>query len=167
VDYFVENWGNFVGLLGLLASVGGLFYACLARRAAKSAEKAAREARQALARTISSIDVERAVAMINRLMEVHRQGNWDHALSMYQDLRRTLSEIGTSIPQDLVEYRNSVQESIPQITAMINLVNRFRDGSDHTRPEYISSLNEILNGIQQRLEMLQGSMLHTDDRRGD
>ena len=162
MGYFVENWGNFVGLLGLLASVGGLFYACLARRAAKSAEKAAREARQALTRTISAIDIERAKAIIDRLMEVHLQGNWDYALGLYQDLRRTLSEIEAGIPIDLMDYRNSVRQAIPQITAMINLVNRSRDGSGDTVSDNVSNRNEILNGIQQSLIMLQSDMLHKD-----
>ena len=162
MDYLVDNWGSFVGVLGLLASVGGLVYALLARRAAKSAEQAAREARQALTRTIGSIDVERAVALITRLMEVHRQGNWDYALALYQDLRRTLSEIGASIPPDMADYRSFIQEAIPQITVMINMVNRSRDGSDDARPDDISNRNEILNGIQQSLEMLQSAMLHID-----
>lgn len=162
MDYLVESWGGFVGLLGLLASLGGLAYAFLARRAAKSAESAAREARQALTHTIGSIDVERAVALITRLIEVHRQGNWDYALALYQDLRRTLSEIEASIPPDLADYRDSIREAIPQITAMINMVNRSRGGSDDARLEDISNHNEILNQIQQSLEMLQSALLHMD-----
>ena len=162
MDYFAENWGSFVGLLGLLASVGGLVYALLARRAARSAEQAAREARQALTHTIGSIDVERAVALITRLIEVQRQGNWNYALALYRDLRRTLSEIETSIPPDLADHRDSVREAIPQITAMINMANRFRDESSDIRPRDISNQNEILNGIQSGLEMLQSAMLHLD-----
>ena len=69
-----------IGVGGLVASIVGLIFAFLARRAAKSAEQAAREARQALTHTIGSIDVERAVALITRLIEVQRQGNWDYVL---------------------------------------------------------------------------------------
>ena len=166
MDYLVENWGSFVGLLGLLASLGGLAYAFLARRAAKSAESAAREARQALTRTIGSIDVERAVALITRLMEVHRQGNWDYALALYQDLRRTLGEIGASIPPEMMDYRNTIWEVIPHITAIINLINRSIENDD-SGPVDVSALNETLNGVQQSLELLQAIMLHTDDHRGD
>ena len=162
----MENWGSFVGLLGLLASIGGLVYAFLARRAAKSAEQAAREARQALARTISSIDVERAVALIALLMEVHRQGNWNYALALYQDLRRTLSEIGASIPPEITDFRKSIGEAIPHITAIINLVNRSIENDD-SGPTNVSALNETLTGVQQSLELLQAAMLHADDHRGD
>ena len=162
MDYLIGNWGSFVGLLGFLVSIGGLVYAFLARRAAKSAESAAREARQALRRTIGSIDVERAVDLITRLMEVHRQANWDYALALYQDLRRTLSEIETSIPLDLVDYQDSIREAIPQITAMINMVNRSRGENADARLDDVSNRNEILNGIQESLEMLQSAMLHMD-----
>ena len=140
----------------------GLTFAFLARRAAKSAEQAAREAREALTHTIGSIDVERAVAMITRLIDVQRQGNWEYALALSRDLRRTLSEIETSIPPDLADYRDSVREAIPQITAMIDIANRYRDESNDTRLGDLSNQNEILNGIQSGLEMLQSAMLHLD-----
>jgi hypothetical protein len=83
MDYVVNDWGTFVGILGLAASVGGLVFAFLARRAAKSAEQAAREARRAITRTLSVVDIGRAVALIGRLKEVHRQRNWDYALGLY------------------------------------------------------------------------------------
>ena len=162
MDYFVENWGNFVGLLGLLASVGGLFYACLARRAAKSAEQAAKEARQALTRTIGSIDVERAIALIGRLKEIHDRRNWDYALGIYPDLRRILSQISESIPSDLSEFRNVFSSAVPQITTMENFVRKSREENDSKEPEEISSLDETLNEIQQGLETLQSNIMYSE-----
>ena len=85
MDYLTENRGSFVGVLGVIVSSVGLWCAFRTRRAAKSSEKAAREA---LARTIGSIDVERTVALITRLIELNRQGNWDYALALYQDLKK-------------------------------------------------------------------------------
>ena len=78
--------------MGLVASVGGLVYAFLARRAAKSVEQAAREARRAITHTLSLVDVERAVALIGRLKDVHSQRNWDYALGLYPELRRMLAD---------------------------------------------------------------------------
>ena len=97
------DWlGLAVGIGGLVASIVGFVFAFLARRAAKSAEQAANEARQALSRNLSSVDVERAVALINRLKDLHRYRNWNQALGEYQVLRRTLIEISASIPMSLV-----------------------------------------------------------------
>ena len=92
MDYVVNNWGSFVGILGLLASIGGFVVAFLARRAAKSAEQAVSEAHRAITRTLSMVDVERAVALIGRLKDVHRQRNWDYALGLYPELRRMLAD---------------------------------------------------------------------------
>ena len=115
MDYVVANWGSFVGVAGLVASVGGLLVAFLARLAAMSAEQAAREARRAVTRTLSMVDVERAIALIGRLKEVHRQRNWDYALGLYPDLRRTLSEVGASAPASLAQYPDFINSVIPQL----------------------------------------------------
>ena len=163
MDYFAENWGSFVGILGVIVSAVGLWYAFRAHRAAKSAELAAKEARQALARTIGSIDVERAVALISRLKDTHRRRNWDYALGIYPDLRRTLSQISESIPADLSRYRSSIVRAVPQITAMENLVRRSREENESGEPEDISSLDETLNEIQQDLETLQSNMMYSDE----
>ena len=162
MDYLIGNWGSFVGLLEFLVSIGGLVYAFLARRAAKSAEQAAREARQALTRSFSSVDIERAIALIGRLKDIHDRRNWDYALGIYPDLRRVLSQISESIPSDLSEYRNSVSRAVPQITTMENLVRRSRDEEEGGEPEDIASLDETLNEVQQDLEALQSSMIYSE-----
>ena len=167
MEFLSENWGNLVGLLGFLASVGGLVFAFSACRAAKSAENAAIQARQALTRTISSIDVERAVALINRLMEVHRRGNWDFALALYQDLRRTLSEIASGVPPELRPHGESIRGAIPQVTTISQLVNQHRYQPESGEPIDIPRIDDSLNSIQQYLELLQSDMLSLEQSRGD
>ena len=161
MDYLSENWGSIVGLLGFLASVGGLVYAFLARRAAKSAEQAAREARQAVARTLSSIDVEQTVALIERLKEVHHQRNWAYALGLYAEVERTLIQIGEGIPESLTEFRIPINEAVTEITIMENLVRRSRHGN--REPEDIPALDEALTRIRQLLERLQSRMRYSDE----
>lgn len=160
-----------VGIAGLFASIIGLFFAYLARRAAKSAEAAATsaedaansariEAQRALSRNLSLVDIERAVALINRLKELHRQGNWRAALSLYQDLRRTLSEIRASIPTELDQFRDAINEAVPQVTTMEDQVSRaLQDG---TGLEDAPELSEILNAIQQDLEALQARITYPE-----
>jgi hypothetical protein len=163
MDYAVENWGSFVGIFGLAASVGGLVFAFLARRAAKSAEQAAREARRAITRTLSVVDIGRAMALIGSLKEVHHQRNWDYALGLYPELRRMLSEIGASTPENFTQYGDFINRAIPQITSLENLVGRSRYERENGEPEDIPSLDEALSEIQQSLEMLQSSMMYTDE----
>ncbi len=163
MDFLIANWGSFIGVLGLAASIGGLVYAFLARRAAKSAEQAASEARHAITRRLSLVDVQRAVALIDRLKDVHYQRNWDYALGLYAELRMTLSEIGTSIPENFDQYRSLIRSAIPQVIALENLVRRSRYENEDREPENISSLDETLSEIQENLETLQSSMMYTDE----
>ena len=159
MDYFLENWGSFVGVLGLLASVGGLVYALLARRAAKSAEQAAREARQETRRTVSRsrrlADTGRAIVLINRLKVLHRDGHWDYALELYQELRSILNDIQASMPDDMVEIRNGISDAIHRITDLEAEVNRAR--YEYREPNDVPQLDGLLSDIQESLERLQST----------
>ena len=158
MDFIIENWSGFVGILGVIVSAVGLWYAFLARRAAKSAEAAAKDARQALTRTLSLVDVERAVALISRLKLLHRFGEWDSALELYQYLRRMLSDIHASMPENLGEIRVSLSEAIPKVTDLENQVSSARN--ENKIPENPSNLDAILNEIQQNLEKLQSADIY-------
>ena len=164
MDYLLENWGSFVGVLGLLASIGGLVYALLARRAARSAEQAAREARQALSRSLSSVDIERAVELINRLKNLHRQRDWSQAISLYQILRRTLTEIRASMPAGFEQARKAIDGAIPEITAMENQIGRSLH--ENSELEDTPRFDATLNTIQQELEMLQSNITYLDGAGG-
>ena len=163
----MDDWiiwlGIGIGAGGLIASVAGLIFAYLARRAAKSAADAANDARRSLTGIISSIDVERAVALINRLMEQHRQENWDYALYLYQELRRTLSEIAAGIPTNLSHHRDSLSQAIPQVSSIANLVNHYRYESDPDELIDVPRIDDELNKIQEDLELLQSDMLSPEN----
>ncbi len=158
MEYLVENWGNFVGVLGVIVSAAGLWYAILARRAARSAEQAANEARRALSRNLSSVDIERAVALIDRIKALHRRGNWEWVLELYPELRRTLTEIHASMPEDLDEIRSTVFESISWVVGIENKVSRALYAN--TEPDDAAGLDDTLTRIQQNLETLQSTDVH-------
>ena len=156
----IEWLGIGLGTGGLIASIAGVVFAFSARRAAKSAEQAAKDAHGAVTRSLSLVDVERAVALINRLKEIHRRGNWEYALGLYQELRRTLSEIVASIPGDWSNSRGEIRDAIPQLTALENLVSRSLYESESGGPEDIPKLDETLSHIQQSLESLQSQIIY-------
>ena len=158
----MDWWSLGVGISGLVASALGLAFAYLASRAARSAEKAAVDARRAVAQTLSLVDVVRAVALIGRLKDVHYRGNWDYALGLYGDLRRTLSEIGASMPADWQESRNNIDRSVLEVTFLWDKVNRSPYENENGVPKDIPSLDETLNKIQQSLETLQSSMMYSE-----
>ena len=156
----MEWWNLGVGSAGLAASIVGLIFALFALLAATSAKKAANEAHNAVTRSLSLMDVERAVGLISRLKEVHRRGNWEYAIGLYQDLRRTLSEIRSSIPPSWSESRNDISGAIPQVTALENLVGRSFYENENGEPGDIPRLDETLSDIQQSLESLQSHIVY-------
>ena len=176
MDAWLDWTSLAVGIGGLIAGTFGLWFAFLAHRSAKLAERAAAsaedaansarmEAQNALTRHLSSVDTERAVALINRLKELHRQRNWGAALWLYQDLRRTLSEIRASIPTNLDQFHDAINDAVPQVTTMEDQVSRALHES--TGLEDASELSVILNAIQQDLETLQASLTYPDNRGGN
>lgn len=162
MDYFTENWGHFVGVLGVIVSAVGLWYAFRAHRAARSAEAAAEKASTETRRTVSrsrrSVDTGRAIALINRLKVLHRNGDWEYALELYQELRSTLSDIHASMPDDLEEIRDAVADAIYKIREIEDEVNRARYES--REPADVPQIDRILNDTQQSLERLQSTDLY-------
>ena len=165
-----------VSVGGLAASIVGLSFAYLAHQAAKSAKTAATsaedaailarmDAQRALSRSIRTVDIERAIALINRLKELQHQGNWGAALLLYQDLRRTLSEIRASMPTNLDNFRNKIDEAVPLVRIMEDQVSRAEYES--TALEDAPELSAILNAIQQDLEILQASVTFPDGDGGN
>ena len=153
----VDWLGLAVGIGGLVASIVGLIFAFLARRAAKSAETAANEARRALTRTLSLIDVERAVALVSHLKLLHQVGHWNSALELYQYLRRMLSDIYERMPTELDDIRVALSEAIPKISDIENEVRKFSYLNNDGKPDELSKFDEILNDVQQDLEKLQSA----------
>ena len=167
----MEWWNLGVGIGGFIVGMFGLRFAflahqsaTLAKSAASSAEDAANEARiearQTLRRNRTSVEVGRAIELLNRLKDVHRQGSWAAALWLYQDLRRTLSEIRASMPADLEQFHDIIDTAVPQVTAMENQVDR--DILEGTKPEEPQRLNMVLTEMQQELETLQGKLTYRD-----
>ncbi len=116
----------------------------------------------ALVRSVSAIDVSNAINLITRIKEVHYRGNWDYAMGLYQELRRTLGEISASVANDWPESHKKIEQSIPQVSAIENMVDRSRYKSDSGEPENIPEIDEALSQIQQSLEILLGNMLYSD-----
>lgn len=162
MDFIAENWigisGLIIGILGVLVGAAGLWYAVLARRAAKSAAASERDARQALTRTSRLLDVQEAVGLISRLKLMHRVGHWDSALELYQSLRRMLNDIRASTPENLAGIRKFLFDAISNVTDLENQINRAKH--ENKTPENLSELDAILNEIQQNLEGLQSDDLY-------
>ena len=118
------------------------------------------ETQRAIGRSnLSSMDIERAVALINRLKDLHLEGGWRAALWLYQELRRTLTDIRGSLPRELEQFGNVIEEAVPQLTVMETQVTRSL--YERNEPEDTLRMIAILSAIQQELETLQSNMMPT------
>ena len=165
MDYLVENWGSFVGVLGLLASVGGLVYALLARRAAKSAELAANDARQALTRTLRLVDVQEAIDLIDRLKDRLLSEEWPVVRELYSSLQSKLSDVRAALPSAQEQYRESISNALDEVAALQGMAYPSRAEEEFDIDFFDGALG-VLNTIQQDLRTMRSDMMFSGEGTG-
>ena len=163
MNHFLENWGSIVGVLGLIVGIVGVGFSIAAfhragkaRDAAEAAEAASRETRASMTRTLTSVDLERAIALVQRLNELHRDGRWEVSIALYPMLMTMLSDISSRHPVPTPELQQQLQGAMLQITEMNNDVDAaIRDVSE---PSELQTFNRILSNIQVNLLNISGSI---------
>jgi hypothetical protein len=157
MDYLLDNWGSFVGLVSLIITIIGF---AVAIRRATQARKAAEEAREAIVRVLTVADLQRAIALIQRLKVLIRESRWEASLEHYQNLRSMLADIAARQPNPTPESRSTIQAAIPQITVIeINIDRAIRNGTD---PSGLRNFNRVLSSIQANLEEIASSTPFAD-----
>ena len=153
MDYFLDNWGRFIGIAGLIITGIGVIISYLAfhragkaRDAAAAAEIASKETRAAITRTLTTVDLERAIALAQRLKELHRANRWDTALECYHLLQVMLADIATWHPAPTDEMRGAISEAIQLIQEIERQVDTAR--GQGTKPPEFNEFNFQLNEIQ-------------------
>lgn len=163
MNYFLENWGNFVGALGLIITLLGLIVSFLAfkragkaRDAAEAAEAASRETRSTITRSLTTVELERAIALVQRLKDLHRANKWETSLEHYQPLRVTLAEIRSRHLNLTSELRQTLDDAILNVTTMEN------DVSTAVRENVglaeLRAFERTLNDIQRELVVISSSI---------
>ena len=166
MDYIGQDWGSFVSVLGLLVSAVGLalavWHARKARSAAEAAEAASLEARQAVRRTLSMIDLQKALGMVERLKGMLFDRRLDYGREHYNYLRVTLGEIRAALP---AEGARTIQAAI---TVLNGVENRLAIAlASDTNVEEFEALYQDLNSIQNSLVTLASSMMFAEDGAGE
>ena len=160
MDALVAHASTWASISGAAISSVGLIATIIIAWGARSASRAARAAAVATNKRIEShlqsVDLERAIALIQRIKLLHDTERWEAALEQYQSLRTMLSSIIARTPEEESELRDKLGTARFIVTAMENSVrNSIRRGDE--APDW-SSLDESLNDIQSTLEELASSM---------
>ena len=156
MDYLQDHWGSFVSAVGLVATVIGLVLvfrrAGEARTSAAAARTAAQEAREAITGVLTIVDLERAIAMVQRLKQLHVDSKWEVGLELYQPLRVMLTNIRTRGTID----RPELQEAVLQIRVMEESVVDALPAA--MEPSGARNFYSVLNNIQASLEEIASSV---------
>ena len=154
MEFLQDHWGDLFSLLGVLVSLIGLMWAVReargARSAAEAAHRATRETGDRIGRHLVVVDLERSIALIQRLKLLHDTARWEAALEQYQALRVMLSAIIARYPETEPDRRRRLRNDRNLITIMENSVQLRL--ARRTLIDDSASLSRQLNGIQANLE---------------
>ena len=167
MEFWSINWGDVVSGLGLAVSLVGLVWVFLEARSARSAsqaaesashaaELAASETRDQIAIHLQTIDLQRAIGLIERIKTLHDGYRWEAAREHYQALRAMLSDVIARCPRNQSAARDQLATSRRIIRDMENFV-RERIGQE-IEDRHRSEFNENLNAIQSDLEELASTI---------
>ena len=168
IEFAAANWGSLASAVGLVVSAVGLTYAVVvargARSASQAAQKASHETNVQIDRHLRATNLERAIALIQRLKLLHRLERWEAALEQYQALRVMLSEIIARSAEEETEPRRELVAAVRAVRIMENSV----EGQTGLGPEPETRrlLYRRLNRIQSQLESLSSAQGFGDSQRG-
>ncbi len=168
MEFWSTNWGDIATVVGILVSFGGFIWAIReaqgAKSASKAAEKAASETRDQIAKHLQTVDLQRAIGLIERIKTLHDNGRWEPAREHYQTLRAMLSDVIVRCPVDQRDVCDKLATGRAIIREMENTVRKRpdQDVGDRARARFVESLNDI----QTDLEAL-ASAIGFDDAQGE
>ena len=161
MDSFVANWEAVVNIaalifsaIGVVFSIAAFIQARKARTAADASERASQKTQDSLTNILTVVDLQKAIAAIQRLKLLHREESWEACLENYQPLRSMLADIGGRQTSLTDGQTLTLKEVIPQLAEIENAVaEALRGGID---PSRAGSFDEKLNEMQIVLESLRG-----------
>ena len=149
IDFVAVHWGSLASIAGLIATI---WIAWGARAASRSADRAARATRDDIRGYLQTVDLERAIRLIQRVKLLHNNGHWDAAMEQYEALRTMLSDIIARSPKDQTEFRQNMQTGISVVARLEDRVDRRKSQSidDDARADFNQSLTAIEIDLRQR-----------------
>ena len=159
-EFWFTSWGDVASVLGIAVSLAGLGWAIWeargARTASMAAEIAAKDARNQMARHLQTVDLQRAIALMEHIKNLHDDNRWDVAREHYQELRAMLSDVIVRCSEEQTDVRQKLTTSRAVVRSVEGLVRE--RGSRAISDSERSRVNQELNNIQSVLEELASYM---------
>ena len=170
MEFWSSTWGDVATLVGILVLLCGLTWAIVEARGARSASEAAQaaasETRDQIARHLQTVDLQRAIGLIQRIKTLHDNDRWEASGEHYQTLREMLSAIIARCPEEQASVREKLATARRTVGNMEILVRRRVSRAQPVSDRDRSRLNQSLNETQSDLEELASSV-DFGDSQGD
>lgn len=162
IGFWSSTWGDVATLVGIVVALGGLGWAIReahgARSASEAAEATARDTRDQIARHLQTVDLQRAIGLIQRIKTLHDNDRWEASRELYQSLREMLSDIITRCPDEQADVRKKLMAARTTVSKTEESVRRRVSSTQAVSDTIRSQFNKKLNGIQSDLEELASSV---------
>lgn len=168
MGFWSSTWGDVATVLGIVVALCGFAWAIWearrARSASEAAEAAASETSAQIARHLQTVDLQRAIGLIQRIKTLHDNDRWEASGEHYQPLRETLSDIIARCPVEQASVREKLATARTNVGDMENLVRQHVSRHQPVPENDRSQLNQSLNDIQSDLEELASSVWFGDSQ---
>ena len=162
IEFWSSTWGDVATVVGIIVSLSGLAWAITeargARSASEAAETAASDTRDQIARHLQTVDLQRAIGLIQRIKTLHDNARWEASGEHYQTLREMLSAIIARCPEEQASVREKLTAARTTVSKTEESVRRRVSSAQAVPVSVRSQFNKRLNGIQSDLEELASSV---------
>ena len=162
IEFWSSTWGDVATVVGIVVALGGFAWAIRearrARSASEAAEVAASDTSAQIARYLQTVDLQRAIGLIQRIKTLHDNDGWEASRELYQSLREMLSDIIARCPQGQASVREKLTAARTTVSKTEESVRRRVSSAQAVPVSVRSQFNKRLNGIQSDLEELASSV---------
>ena len=147
-------FGNLLNIVGIILTVIGFWVTIRsswkARDAAELAQREVAKVRNDLRRVSTVADFSQALALVDDIKRLHRDGEWPTLLDKYSTLKSLIITIRSTYTGFSDDQKTNMQSAVTQLTNMENQLDKFlmrqKSLADQSKnePPNVARLNSIL-----------------------
>ena len=126
-----------------------------------AAESASVETRAALGRTLSLVDIQRAIAMVQTIQEALRRQQWDVAVVLCPGLSATLHDINVSIAGGYEGDTSVISSAVGRISMIEEIISL--QGDNEPDDDAVSRCSSELISIRNSLEEIASNIIYSNE----
>lgn len=133
-EFIKSNYGDWIGVIGLILSAFAGWQAWIAAKNAKDAETAAKEAQTALRRYDATQELRRLIADMNGLLVLHTKEAWGEVYFRYDPIREVAVRIKSSPSIVNINEKKVLDDTIAMLIDLAETIEEANTGK-HDYPD--------------------------------